>query len=414
MNTIKSTDTLVALDIGTSKVLCLVADIDDKGELRIIGIGNEPCAGLNKGVISEIDATVSSVRRAKEKASSMSSCNIESVTTGIAGNHIQSYNGNGAVNIINDEVTEEDKEKVIANAQNIQIPKDQEILHVIDQYYTIDGQTGIREPKGMAGGRLEANVHIITSSSTAKRNLTKCINNSLLEIDHFVLQPVASSLAVLSDEELDLGVCLIDIGCGTTDVAIFTEGTIKHTAVIPIGSQMITNDIRIILCTSLDAAEQIKIEYGCVSSDQDMDLKIPVPSVSDKPDTETSKTIVSQIIAARINEIFDAIQKEINDSGYSNKIRAGLVFTGGGAKLDGIDNYAESFFKTPSRVGSPRSIKGLEDLRGKTRYSTAVGLLLYREKELRKLSSSNKYPSKIANLFNKVTRKLSNYFQKEL
>ena len=414
MNTIKSTDTLVALDIGTSKVLCLVADIDDKGELRIIGIGNEPCSGLNKGVISEIDTTVSSIRRAKEKASSMSSCNIESVTTGIAGNHIQSYNGNGAVNIMNDEVTEEDKEKVIANAQNIQIPKDQEILHVIDQYYTIDGQTGIREPKGMAGGRLEANVHIITTSSTAKRNLTKCINNSLLEIDHFVLQPVASSLAVLSDEELDLGVCLIDIGCGTTDVAIFTEGTIKHTAVIPIGSQMITNDIRIILCTSLDAAEQIKIQYGCVSSDQDMDLKIPVPSVSDKPDTETSKTIVSQIIAARINEIFDAIQKEINDSGYSNKIRAGLVFTGGGAKLDGIDNYAESFFKTPSRVGSPKSIKGLEDLRGKTRYSTAVGLLLYREKELRKLSSSNKYPSKIANLFNKVTRKLSNYFQKEL
>ncbi|MBL6701046.1 MAG: cell division protein FtsA [Gammaproteobacteria bacterium] len=414
MNTIKSTDTLVALDIGTSKVLCLVADIDDKGELRIIGIGNEPCAGLNKGVISEIDATVSSVRRAKEKASSMSSCNIESVTTGIAGNHIQSYNGNGAVNIMNDEVTEEDKEKVIANAQNIQIPKDQEILHVIDQYYTIDGQTGIREPKGMAGGRLEANVHIITTSSTAKRNLTKCINNSLLEIDHFVLQPVASSLAVLSDEELDLGVCLIDIGCGTTDVAIFTEGTIKHTAVIPIGSQMITNDIRIILCTSLDAAEQIKIQYGCVSSNQDMDLKIPVPSVSDKPDTETSKTIVSQIIAARINEIFDAIQKEINDSGYSNKIRAGLVFTGGGAKLGGIDNYAESFFKTPSRVGSPKNIKGLEDLRGKTRYSTAVGLLLYREKELRKLSSANKYPSKIANLFNKVTRKLSNYFQKEL
>ena len=414
MNTIKSTDTLVALDIGTSKVLCLVADIDDKGELRIIGIGNEPCAGLNKGVISEIDATVSSVRRAKEKASSMSSCNIESVTTGIAGNHIQSYNGNGAVNIMNDEVTEEDKEKVIANAQNIQIPKDQEILHVIDQYYTIDGQTGIREPKGMAGGRLEANVHIITTSSTAKRNLTKCINNSLLEIDHFVLQPVASSLAVLSDEELDLGVCLIDIGCGTTDVAIFTEGTIKHTAVIPMGSQMITNDIRIILCTSLDAAEQIKIQYGCVSSDQDMDLKIPVPSVSDKPDTETSKTIVSQIITARINEIFDAIRKEINDSGYSNKIRAGLVFTGGGAKLEGLDNYAESFFKIPSRIGSPKSIKGLEDLRGKTRYSTAVGLLLYREKELRKLSSSNKYPSKIVNLFNKVTRKLSNYFQKEL
>ena len=414
MSNVKSTDTLVALDIGTSKVLCLVADIDDKGELRIIGIGNEPCSGLNKGIISEIDATVSSIRRAKEKASSMSTCNIQSVTTGIAGNHIQSYNGNGAVNILNDEVTPEDKEKVLNNAQNIQIPKDQEILHSIEQHYTIDGQSGIREPLGMAGARLEANVHIITTSSTAKRNLTKCINNSLLEIDDYVLQPVASSEAVLSNEERDLGVCLIDIGCGTTDIAIFTDGTIKHTAVIPIGSQMVTNDIRIILCTSLDAAEEIKIQYGCVSSNSDMDVKIPVPSVSDKPDTETTRTILSQIIAARVNEIFDAIQKEIANSGYSSKIRAGLVFTGGGAKLEGLDNFAESYFQKPSRVGSPKSIKGLEDLRGKTRYSTAVGLLLYRHRELNLMSSKNKYTSKIGSMFDRYAKKLSDYFQKEL
>ena len=414
MTNIKSTDTLVALDIGTSKVLCLVADIDDKGELRIIGIGNEPCSGLNKGIISEIDATVSSVRRAKEKASSMSNCNIESVTTGIAGSHIQSYNGNGAVNILNDEVTEDDKEQVLNNAQNIQIPKDQEILHVIEQYYTIDGQSGIREPLGMAGARLEANVHIITTSSTAKRNLTKCINNSLLEIDDYVLQPVASSRAVLSKEERDLGVCLIDIGCGTTDIAIFTEGTIKHTAVIPIGSQMITNDIRIILCTSLEAAEEIKIQFGCVSSEKDMDLRIPVPSVSDKPESETNRTILSQIISARVDEIFKAIQVEINNSGYSTKIRAGLVFTGGGAKLEGLDNYAENYFQTPARIGSPKAIKGLEDLRGKTRYSTAVGLLLYRENEIKNMSSASKYSSKIANIFNKFSKKLSNYFHKEL
>ena len=209
----------------------------------------------------------------------------------------------------------------------------------------------------MAGARLEANVHIITTSSTAKRNLTKCINNSLLEIDDYVLQPVASSEAVLSNEERDLGVCLVDIGCGTTDIAIFTDGTIKHTAVIPIGSQMITNDIRIILCTSLDAAEEIKIQYGCVSSNNDTDAKIPVPSVSDKPDTETTRTILSQIIAARVNEIFDAIQKEIANSGYSNKIRAGIVFTGGGAKLEGLDIFAESYFQKPSRIGSPKSIK---------------------------------------------------------
>ncbi len=414
MANVKSTDTLVSLDIGTSKVLCLVADIDEKGELRIVGIGSEPCSGLNKGIISDIDTTVSSIRRAKDKASLMSNCNIQSVTTGIAGNHIQSYNGNGAVNILNDEVTEEDKQKVLINAQNIQIPKDQEILHAIEQHFTIDGQPGIREPLGMAGSRLEANVHIITTSSTAKKNLTKCINNSLLEINDYVLQPVASSEAVLTDEERDLGVCLIDIGCGTTDIAIFTDGTIKHSAVIPIASQMITKDIRIILSTSLEAAEEMKIQYGSVASDSDTDIKIPVPSVSDKPDTETTKTILSQIIAARVNEVLAAIQKEINNSGYSNSIRAGLVFTGGGSKLEGLDSFAESFFQKPSRIGSPKHIKGLEDLRGKTRYATAVGLLLHRYKELTSNKTAIKNTSKLGSMLDKYAKKISDYFQKEL
>ena len=414
MANVKSTDTLVSLDIGTSKVLCLVADIDEKGELRIVGIGSEPCSGLNKGIISDIDTTVSSIRRAKDKASLMSNCNIQSVTTGIAGNHIQSYNGNGAVNILNDEVTEEDKQKVLINAQNIQIPKDQEILHAIEQHFTIDGQPGIREPLGMAGSRLEANVHIITTSSTAKKNLTKCINNSLLEINDYVLQPVASSEAVLTDEERDLGVCLIDIGCGTTDIAIFTDGTIKHSAVIPIASQMITKDIRIILSTSLEAAEEMKIQYGSVASDSDTDIKIPVPSVSDKPDTETTKTILSQIIAARVNEVLAAIQKEINNSGYSNSIRAGLVFTGGGSKLEGLDSFAESFFQKPSRIGSPKHIKGLEDLRGKTRYATAVGLLLHRYKEITSNKTAIKNTSKLGSMLDKYAKKISDYFQKEL
>ncbi len=414
MANVKSTDTLVSLDIGTSKVLCLVADIDEKGELRIVGIGSEPCSGLNKGIISDIDTTVSSIRRAKDKASLMSNCNIQSVTTGIAGNHIQSYNGNGAVNILNDEVTQEDKQKVLINAQNIQIPNDQEILHAIEQHFTIDGQPGIREPLGMAGSRLEANVHIITTSSTAKKNLTKCINNSLLEINDYVLQPVASSEAVLSDEERDLGVCLVDIGCGTTDIAIFTDGTIKHSAVIPIAGQMITKDIRIILSTSLEAAEEMKIQFGSVAPNVDTDIKIPVPSVSDKPDTETTKTILSQIITARANEILDAIQREINNSGYSNSIRAGLVFTGGGSKLEGLDVFAESFFQKPSRIGSPRHIKGLEDLRGKTRYATAVGLLLHRYKELTLNKTSSKNMSKFGSILDKYAKKISDYFQKEL
>ena len=414
MANVKSTDTLVSLDIGTSKVLCLVADIDEKGDLRIVGIGSEPCSGLNKGIISDIDTTVSSIRRAKDKASLMSNCNIQSVTTGIAGNHIQSYNGNGAVNILNDEVTEEDKQKVLINAQNIQIPNDQEILHAIEQHFTIDGQPGIREPLGMAGSRLEANVHIITTSSTAKKNLTKCINNSLLEINNYVLQPVASSEAVLSDEERDLGVCLVDIGCGTTDIAIFTDGTIKHSAVIPIAGQMITKDIRIILSTSLEAAEEMKIQFGSVAPNDGSDIKIPVPSVSDKPDTETTKTILSQIITARVNEILDAIQREIEDSGYSNNIRAGLVFTGGGSKLEGLDSFAESFFQKPSRIGSPKHIKGLEDLRGKTRYATAVGLLLHRYKELTSNKNSTKNTSKFGSMLDKYAKKISDYFQKEL
>tara|TARA_B100000035_G_scaffold314148_1_gene329605 strand:- start:1204 stop:2448 length:1245 start_codon:yes stop_codon:yes gene_type:complete len=414
MANVKSTDTLVSLDIGTSKVLCLVADIDEKGDLRIVGIGSEPCSGLNKGIISDIDTTVSSIRRAKDKASLMSNCNIQSVTTGIAGNHIQSYNGNGAVNILNDEVTEEDKQKVLINAQNIQIPNDQEILHAIEQHFTIDGQPGIREPLGMAGSRLEANVHIITTSSTAKKNLTKCINNSLLEINNYVLQPVASSEAVLSDEERDLGVCLVDIGCGTTDIAIFTDGTIKHSAVIPIAGQMITKDIRIILSTSLEAAEEMKIQFGSVAPNDGSDIKIPVPSVSDKPDTETTKTILSQIITARVNEILDAIQREIKDSGYSNNIRAGLVFTGGGSKLEGLDSFAESFFQKPSRIGSPKHIKGLEDLRGKTRYATAVGLLLHRYKELTSNKNSTKNTSKFGSMLDKYAKKISDYFQKEL
>ena len=225
---------IVALDIGTTKVLCLVADYDDDGQMRIVGVGQESCKGLNKGVISEIDTTVMSIRKAKDKAKAMTNCKFNTVTTGIAGNHIQSYNGNAAINIMNDEVTEEDKAKVIQNASDIDIPPDQEILHRIPQYFTIDGQMGIKEPLGMAGKRLEANVHVITCSTTAKKNLIKCIENSFLDVDEFVLQPVASSYSVLTDEEKSLGVCLVDIGGGTTDIAIFTDGDIKHTAVIPV------------------------------------------------------------------------------------------------------------------------------------------------------------------------------------
>ena len=406
---------IVALDIGTTKVLCLVADYDEDGNLRIVGVGQEACKGLNKGVISEIDATVSSIRKAKDQARAMTNCKFTSVTTGIAGNHIQSYNGNASITILNDEVTEEDKENVITSASDISIPADQEILHRIPQYYTIDGQMGIKEPLGMAGKRLEANVHIITCSTTAKKNLNKCIENSFLDVDEFVLQPVASSYSVLTPEEKSLGVCLVDIGGGTTDIAIFTDGDIKHTAVIPVAGQNVTNDIRIGLCTSLEASEEIKEKYGSLVPELNADeVIIPVPSVSDKPDTEVKKSVLTHIIKCRIDEIFKDIQNEISSSGYTSKIRAGIVFTGGGSKIEGLDTYAEEIFSMSARIGSPKPIPGITNFNGQTRYSTAVGLLLYREEQLKDMPHRQNSENVLITNLSKIWDRFSKYFQKEL
>ena len=408
-------EVIIALDIGTSKVLCLVADYDDDNQLRIIGVGQESCEGLNKGVISDIGKTVSSIRRASGKASTMATVKFESVTTGIAGNHIQSYNGNSDVNILNDEVTEEDKEKVIDMASDISIPEDQEILHVIPQSFTIDGQVGIKEPLGMAGKRLGVNVHLITCSSTAKKNLTKCIENSLLSVDQYVLQPVASSYSVLTDEEKSLGVCLVDIGGGTTDVAIFIEGDIKHTAVIPIAGQSVTNDIKIGLVTSLQAAEEIKISQGSlIENTDDLQKIISVPSVSDKPDSEVSKANLTHIISCRMDEILSKLFIEIEASGYSSAIRAGIVFTGGGSKIHGLDDYTQTKHNVPARIGSPKPIPGIQNLNGLTRYSTAVGLLLYRDNVLKKMPHRTISNNPIAVFFRDLWLKISTYFHREL
>jgi cell division protein FtsA len=414
-NTTNKDEFIVALDIGTTKVLCLVADYDENGEIRLVGVGQEACSGLNKGVISEIDATVNSIRKAKDQARTMTNCKFTKVITGIAGNHIQSYNGNAAINILNDEVTQEDKDKVIASASDISIPPDQEILHRIPQYFTIDGQMGIKEPIGMAGKRLEANVHVITCSTTAKKNLTKCIENSFLEVDEFVLQPVASSYSVLTDEEKSLGVCLVDIGGGTTDIAIFTDGDIKHTAVIPAAGQMVTNDIRIGLRTSLEAAEDIKKKYGSLINEaNDPQINIPVPSVSDKPESEISKPSLTHIITCRIDEIFQQIEEEINSSGWASKIRAGIVFTGGGCKLNGLDIYAENKLLMPTRIGSPKDIIGIQNLSGQTRSSTAVGLLLYKDEKLNDMPHRQKSENPIIKYIETIWNKFSIYFQREL
>ena len=408
---------IIALDIGTSKVLCLVADYDDDNNLRIIGVGQDECTGLNKGVVSEINSTVASIKRAKDKAANMSGNKIESVITGIAGDHIKSYNGNAEVNILNDEVTIDDKEKVIDMAADMDIPSDQEILHIIPQYFSIDGQMGIREPVGMAGKRLAVNIHLITCSSTAKKNLNKCIENSLIDADEYVLQPVASSYSVLTEEERTLGVCLVDIGGGTTDIAIFTDGNIKHTAVVPIAGQNITKDIGIGLRTSLVAAESIKVEHATLvntNENFEVDKMIRVPSISDKPDTEVGHSVLNHIVSARVDEILNEISKQIQASGYLSNIRAGIVFTGGGSKLNGLDDYAQDKLGIPSRIGSPNNdIGGVKNISGLTRYSTAIGLILYRDSQLREMPH-RKNNSNLMSTSSKIFKKISDYFKKEL
>ena len=408
---------IIALDIGTSKVLCLVADYDDNDNLRIIGVGQDECTGLNKGVVSEINSTVASIKRAKDKAANMSGNKIESVITGIAGDHIKSYNGNAEVNILNDEVTIDDKEKVIDMAADMDIPPDQEILHIIPQYFSIDGQMGIREPIGMAGKRLAVNIHLITCSSTAKKNLNKCIENSLIDADEYVLQPVASSYSVLTEEERTLGVCLVDIGGGTTDIAIFTDGNIKHTAVVPIAGQNITKDIGIGLRTSLVAAESIKVEHATLvntNENFEVDKMIRVPSISDKPDTEVGHSVLNHIVSARVDEILNEISKQIQASGYLSNIRAGIVFTGGGSKLNGLDDYAQDKLGIPSRIGSPNNdIGGVKNISGLARYATAIGLILYRDSQLREMPH-RKNNSNLMSASSKIFKKISDYFKKEL
>ena len=408
---------IIALDIGTSKVLCLVADYDDDNNLRIIGVGQDECTGLHKGVVSEINSTVASIKRAKDKAANMSGNKIESVITGIAGDHIKSYNGNAEVNILNDEVTIDDKEKVIDMAADMDIPPDQEILHIIPQYFSIDGQMGIREPVGMAGKRLAVNIHLITCSSTAKKNLNKCIENSLIDADEYVLQPVASSYSGLTEEERTLGVCLVDIGGGTTDIAIFTDGNIKHTAVVPIAGQNITKDIGIGLRTSLAAAESIKIEHATLvntNENFELDKMIRVPSISDKPDTEVGHSVLNHIVSARVDEILNEISKQIQASGYLSNIRAGIVFTGGGSKLNGLDDYAQDKLGIPSRIGSPNNdIGGVMNISGLTRYATAIGLILYRDSQLREMPH-RKNNSNLMSTSSKIFKKISDYFKKEL
>jgi cell division protein FtsA len=373
---------IVGLDIGTSKVVAIVAAITDEGGLEIIGIGSHPARGLKKGVVVNIESTVQSIQRAIEEAELMAGCQIHSVYAGIAGSHIRSLNSHGIVAIRDREVYALDMERVIDAAQAVAIPADQKVLHILPQEYVIDTQEGIKEPLGMSGVRLEAKVHLVTCAVNAAQNIEKCIRRCGLEVEDIILEQLASSYAVLTDDERDLGVCLVDIGGGTTDIAIFTEGAIRHTGVIPIAGDQVTNDIAMALRTPTQFAEEIKIKYACALTQlAGADETIKVPSVGDRPPRDLSRQALAEVVEPRYDELFTLIQAELRRSGYEDLIAAGMVFTGGTSKMEGVVDLAEEIFHMPVRIGSPQNIEGLTDIVRNPIYSTGVGLLKYGVKQ---------------------------------
>ena len=369
---------VVGLDIGTSKVAAIVGEINENGEVEVIGIGSTPSRGLKKGVVINLESTVNSIQRAVEEAELMAGCEITSVYAGIAGSHIKSLNSHGIVAIRDKEVSQYDIDRVIDSARAVAIPADQRIIHILPQEFIIDLQAGIKEPIGMSGIRLEAKVHMVTGSVSAAQNIIKCIRRCDLEVDDIVLEQLASCSSVLTEDEKELGVCLIDIGGGTTDIAIFSQGAIKHTAVIPIAGDQVTNDVAVALRTPTQNAELIKREHACALTQlADANEMIEVASIGDRPSRKISKQNLAEIIEPRYEELMLLVQAELRRSGYEGLITAGIILTGGSSKVTGLVDLAEEIFHMPVRLGIPQHVMGLTDVVQNPIHATGVGLLLY-------------------------------------
>lgn len=369
---------IVGLDIGTSKVAALVGEVNLQGQIEVIGFGSHPSRGLKRGVVVNIDSTVQSIQRAIEEAELMAGCKIHSAYTGIAGSHVRSMNSHGIVAIREKEVSQADIDRVIDAAKAVAIPADQKILHVLPQEFLIDSQEGIREPIGMAGVRLEAKVHIVTGAVSTAQNIVKCVQSCGLHVGEVILEQLASSQAVLTEDEKELGICMVDIGGGTTDIAIFTEGAIRHTAVIPIAGDQVTNDIAVALRTPAKHAEEIKIKHGSVLLESaDPQATVEVASVAGRPARQISKRVLAEVISARYEELFTLVQAELRRSGFEFLIPAGIVLTGGASMVEGVADLAESVFQMPVRIGMPQYVSGLRDVLQNPLYATGVGLLLY-------------------------------------
>jgi len=367
---------IVALDIGTSKVVCLVAEVRLDGEVEVVGVGSHPSRGLKRGVVVNIESTVNSIQRAVEDAELMAGCKIHSVTVGLAGSHISAVNSKGIVALKDREVTELDLDRVVDAARAIATPADQRILHILPQEYAIDSEEGIKEPLGMSGVRLEAKVHIVTGALNAVQNIEKCVRMCGLEIDALVLSQLASSESVLTEDEKELGVCIVDIGAGTSDVAVFVGGALYHTAVIPVGGDQVSNDIAVALRTPTPNAEELKVKYACALSQlASAHEVVKVPSVGDRPAAELSRQELAKVVEPRYEELFLLIQKELQSSGFEGLIPTGIVLTGGTARMEGAVELAEEIFHMPVRLASPNGFGSMSDILGNPMYATAAGLL---------------------------------------
>jgi cell division protein FtsA len=378
MSRIKEQKTLiVGLDIGTSKIVAMVAEIRPDGRMEVIGIGQHPSRGLKKGVVVNIESTVNAIQRALEEAELMADCKIVDVYTGIAGSHIKSFNSHGMVAIKDKEVSQMDVDRVIETAKAVNIPTDQQILHILTQEFIIDGQEDVREPLGMSGIRLEVKVHIVTGAVSAAQNIIKCIKRCGLEVRDLILQPLASSMAVLSEDEKDLGVCLVDIGGGTTDIAVFTDGAIRHTAVIPIAGDQITNDIAMALRTPTKDAEDIKRAHGCALRQlADPNQMVEVPGVGERETRQLSRQTLAEVIEPRVEELYSLVQAELRRSGFEDLMSSGIVITGGSAAMQGMMELGEEVFHMPVRLGVPNYSGGLAEVVRNPRFATGLGLLM--------------------------------------
>ena len=405
-------DLIVGLDIGTTKICAIVAERAENGA-DVIGIGTHPSKGLRKGVVVDIDATVDSIKQAVEEAELMADCEISSVYAGIAGGHIEGFNSHGIVAVKDREVGSNDVRRVIDAAKAVAIPMDREVIHVIPQEFIIDDQDGIREPLGMSGVRLEAKIHIVTAAVTSAQNIVKCANKAGLNVVDIVLEPLASAEAVLAGDERDLGVCLIDIGGGTTDLAVFADGSIKHTSVLGLGGYHITNDIAVGLRTPFEEAERIKKRFGVASARYlGSDDVITVPSVGGRRPREVSRKILCEVIEPRIDEVLSLARQELVKAGLDDRIPSGVVLTGGCSALTGIADLAEEIFESPVRSGTPTRVGGLQDVVRSPMYATGVGLVLYGISQSRGRTTS-RFRIRDDSIFRRVRQRMRDWFYGE-